>query len=212
MLAIILNKYHFMRAVFLLLISLFTLTCKKNDNDNHISLLPEMLIIDSIITTTINDHGFFYFDPHENKRTNWRSPYDFYNGTFFYRFEVKDYPSENPFMVNLCIWSDVEGNWIRYKETCCKQVPITGKGIFIASSVPSSWWYLDRPVDFTRVNDFYHMGLVLWCNESLILSDEVSVSESCWDQRDNILPLTLRLSVVAVAKGHAFSGWNSYFQ
>jgi hypothetical protein len=31
---------------------------------------------------------------------------------------------------------------------------------------------------------------------------------SHWDERDKFFPLTIRISVVAVAQGHAFSGWD----
>jgi hypothetical protein len=198
-----------MRIIFLLIFPLLLWTCKKNDNDDHVSHSPEMVIFDSILTTTADDHGFFYFNP-PNTPPNWKSPNDFYNGNFYYRFEIMDYPSEQIFLLSLCIWADIEGNWVRWKETCSDQLLISGKGIFTSYSVPSTWWNLNDPVDFSRVRDFDHMGMVVWCEDLKLLSDWSSESNSCWSQRDEILPLTLRLTVVAVAQGNTFRGWEYY--
>ncbi|MBN1416678.1 MAG: hypothetical protein JW973_16365 [Bacteroidales bacterium] len=199
-----------LKPLFLLLVLLLTLACNSND-DHNLSGSPEIVIIDSIITTTADDHGFFNFPPPAGTGSNWKSPYDFYNGSFHYRFEVIEYPSQVPFMLNLCIWSDIEGNWERWKETCCPLIPIDGKGVFTAESIPSSWWIMDdKKVDFSRVDDFDHIGMVVWCENKKNLSDWTPASSSCWDQRDAILPLTLRLTVVAIAKDHTFSGWEKY--
>jgi hypothetical protein len=198
-----------MKPAWYLLIAIAVLACHK---DNEISGTPEMLIIDSLITTTVDDHGFVNFSPPVNLGTDWSSPYDFFNGSFYYRFEIIDYPSQDPFLINLCIWSDVIGNWESWNETCTTQLPVEGKGVFTGQSSPSSWWFSKQPVDFSRVCDFDHLGLALWCANYKNLSDWIPASNSCWDQNVKILPLTLRLSIVAVAKGYTFSGWEAYIE
>jgi len=204
------NQHYSMKPLFLLLFPLLALAC-NNEDDHHLSGSPEILIIDSVITTTVAEHGFVYFKPPASTGSNWKTPYDFYRGSFHYRFEVTDYPSQQTFFLNLCIWSDIEGQWDSWKETCCDHVTIDGNGVYTAESVPSSWWmYNDVPVDFSRVDDFYNIGLVIWCENQMNLSNWVDVSSSCWDQRDTFLPLTLRLTIVAVAKEYAFSGWEKY--
>lgn len=193
------------------IIILWTLTaCDKKDTNEIRKGLPEMLIYDSVITITAADHGFFNFKPPLETGTNWKSPYDYFNGTFHSRFEIKDYPSQQPFMLSLCIWADIEGNWERWKETCTQQVPVAGKGVFTAHSVPSTWWVMNDPVDFSRADDFDHLGLVVWCQNYKNLSDWTPPSGSCWEEKDQFLPLTLRLTVVAVASDHVFSGWEKF--
>jgi len=196
-----------MRALCLLFIPFIFIACNK---DHDIPLSPEMLIVDSLITTTVNDHGFVYFFAPTSRGNNWMSPYDFYNGTFQCRFEILQYPSQKTFLISLCIWSDVVGNWDNYRETCSKQISMQGEGVYTSQSSPSSWWKLDAAVDFARVNSFYSLGLVLWCDNYQNLSDWTNGTESCWNQRNDFLPMTLRLTVVAVANDHTFSGWEDY--
>jgi hypothetical protein len=193
-----------------IIIPLFFTVCCKKDKEHTGKYQPELLVFDSVITTTADDHGFFNFEPPLEAGTNWESPYDFYNGTFYYRFEVTDYPTQQTFLLSLCIWADIEGNWDRWKETCTEQVPITGEGVFTSQSVPETWWIMNDPVDFSRIDDFDHMGLVIWCENYKNLSDMTPASNSCWEEKDNFLPLTLRLTVVAVAKDHVFSGWEEF--
>jgi len=196
-----------MRAFILFIIPIVFIACKK---DNEISGSPELLIVDSVITTTVDDHGFIYISPPVNGGSNWISPYDFYNGSFEFRYEIIQYPSQKTFLVSLCIWSDVVGNWEQHRETCTKQVTITGKGVYTSQSSPSSWWNLNEPVDFSRVNSFYSLGMALWCDNYQNLSDWTYGTESCWNQRNELLPMTLRLTVVAVANGYTFRGWEEY--
>jgi hypothetical protein len=187
----------------MLFIPLVFIACNKN---HDVPPPPEMLIIDSVMTITTNDNGFASFNAPANRGNNWLGPYDFYNGTFQCRYEILQYPSQKTFLINLCIWSDVVENWENYRETCSKQVTINGKGVFTSQSSPSSWWKLDEPVDFSRVDDFYNMGIILWCENY----QNLSYGEDCWNQRYDFLPLTIRLTVVAVAKGYTFSGWENY--
>jgi hypothetical protein len=198
-----------MRVFMLVFVPFVFIACNK---DNDVSGSPEMLIIDSVITTTVDDHGFVYFNAPVSGGSDWTSPYDFYNGTFQYRFEVRNYPSQKTFMVSVCIWADIVGNWQKWKETCAKQVPLAGNGVFTAQSSPSTWWFKDDPVDFSRADGFERMGMVLWCEDYKNLSDWTSASNSCWDQRNSFLPLTLRLTIVAVASGYTFSGWDGYIE
>jgi hypothetical protein len=196
-----------MRASLLLIIALGFMACNK---DKEISGSPEMLVIDSTITTTVDDHGFIYIYLPASAGSNWRYPYDFYNGTFECRYDIIDYPTQKTFLVSLCIWSDIVGNWESYRETCTHRVTVTGNGAYFSQSSPSSWWTLGEPVDFSRVKDFFSLGIALWCDNYLNLSDWTPETESCWDQRNDILPLTMRFTLVIVAKGYTFSGWERY--
>jgi len=59
-----------MRAFILFIIPIVFIACKK---DNEISGSPELLIVDSVITTTVDDHGFIYISPPVNGGSNWIS-------------------------------------------------------------------------------------------------------------------------------------------
>lgn len=198
-----------MKVFIFIFISTIILSCKKNESAG-VHFRPEILVFDSIVTTTDEDHGFFFFNPPKKFGINWIFPYNFYNGTFYFRFKVIDLPNDTSLMINFCIWADIEGDWITWKETCSDHIYIAGKGTFTAQSVPSKWWNKNVPVDFSRVNDFERMGIALWCDDYRNLSDWTYPESSCWGDREILLPLTLRITVVAVAKGSTFSGWASY--
>jgi hypothetical protein len=210
LLALTISKISLMGRLYFMLLLIVILSCRKDSIQNEPRGGAEALIYDSIFTTTENDHGFFHFLPRASSGDNWRMPYDFFNGIWYYRFEIIDYPSDTSFMLSLCIWADLTDYGASWKETCCGHVPVSGRGVFTASSVPSSWWLLNEPVDFSRVTDFDRMGLVLWCNDYQNLSDWISSAAECWGGRENLLPMTVRLTIVAVAGDTAFSGWEGY--
>jgi hypothetical protein len=201
-----------MKPIFSVLLLILFCSCREDQPGEILTNGAEVLIYDSIFTTTENDHGFFHFLPFSATGENWLSPYDFYNGTWYYRFEIIDYPSDTSFILSLCIWADLTDYGASWKETCCDHVPVSGRGVFTASSVPSSWWLLNDPVDFTRVADFDRMGLVLWCNDYHNVSDWISSAADCWNEREVLLPMTLRLTIVAVAGDNTFSGWETYIK
>ena len=174
----------------------------------------EVLIYDGTFTTTTADHGFAYFHAAPAAGTDWLAPANLHEGRWHIRYEVLDYPSDKPFQLSVCIWADVEregGKWKTWRETCARQTPISGKGVFTASSSPADWWCLNgEPVDFARVRDFEKLGLVLWSADRRNMSDWVPAAESSWDQAKDFLPLTVRVSIVAVTKGDFFSGWERH--
>jgi hypothetical protein len=162
----------------------------------------EFLMFDRTFTTTEGDHGFYFFPPDDANGGNWASPDDYYNGRWETRYEIMDYPTSEPFMLSTCIWQDGIS-----RETCSGQHAITGTGVFTQSSVPSSWWKKDAPVEFSRVSAFNHIGLVLWCANWQNCSDWVS---GCWNEHNKFLPLHMRLTIVLVSAGSTFSGWDNY--
>ena len=184
----------------------------------HVVMQPaaaqEMLLFDSTFTATAAEHGFHYFRVDSGFADNWVEPLNYFEGTFHFRYEILDYPSADPFMLSVCIWSDVQrssqGKWETWRETCAPRWPISGRGVFTTCSTPAGWWQINKqnPVDFTRVKDFLKLGIVFWCANGKNLSDWVPADKGCWPLRDALLPMKMRVTVVAVAKGHNFSGWS----
>jgi hypothetical protein len=167
-----------------------------------------MRIFDETFVSTEDEHGFHYFKVDSACSENWLDPFNYYEGTFHFRYEIIDYPSNEPFILNACIWSDQESNEL-WRESCPSHFSIPGKGVFTTQTSPSTWWQLhtDRPVDFSRVGDFHNLGIVFWCANGKNLSDWVPEENGCWSQRDLLLPMKMRVTIIAVAKGYEFSGW-----
>lgn len=174
----------------------------------------EVVLYDGTFTTTVDDHGFRYFHAAPAAGLDWLTPANFYEGELHIRYEVLDYPSDKPFQLSVCIWADVakeNGKWKNWRETCARQTPIWGKGVFTQSSTPSDWWCLNgEPVDFGRIRDFEKLGLVLWSHDRRNMSDWVPADKSSWDQAKDFLPLTVRVTLLGVSKDDSFSGWEHH--
>lgn len=168
----------------------------------------EFLVHDDIFTldeTGDHNHGFYWYDSIDGTPSDWQSPDDYFNGEFFIRFEVLSQATARMSYMQYCFWQD-DGA----RETCSPHLELNGSGsVATHHSSPSTWWALDdNPVDFSRPEDFNHLGTPLWNSDRCIVSDW---SDSfCWDDRDDYFPMTARMTVVAVSAGSTFSGWSSY--
>lgn len=174
------------------------------------SIAQEMRLLDQTFTATEAERGFHYFSVDSTFSDNWIVPFNYHDGAFYVRFKILDYPSKEPFNLSMCIWSDVKGSWETWSETCFTALPISGRGVFTTvTEPPSKWWQLhpEKPVDFNRVRDFKRLGIVYWCANYKNLSDWVPEDGGCWPERNLFLPMKMRVTVVAVAKGYEFSGW-----
>lgn len=151
--------------------------------------------------------------------TNWKKPNDFENGNFHLRLKILEQPSDSAFKVQLGFWQDVdkEGG---HSETISSHVLFEGgSGELLETDLgsPSSWWQLrpDEPVDFTRPGDFYQIGLALWKAEPFCIpmAQGWQNSNACENPEQaaaEFFPMKARVTVVAVAAGTTFSGWENY--
>ena len=94
-----------------------------------------------------------------------------------------------------------------------------GPGTYIEGDLgtPSTWWQKreDAVVDFSRPQDFYRIGIVLWKEDPrcLPMAQGWNNRNQCDDPENEALhffPMTAKVTVVAVAEGHTFSGWENY--
>jgi hypothetical protein len=151
--------------------------------------------------------------------TNWKSPNNFEEGNFYLRFEVLEQPTDSSFYIQFGIWQDLdkEGG---YSETVSSISLLEGgNGSYVEAGLgtPSTWWQKrgDAKVDFKRPEDFYRIGLVLWKEDPLCLpmAQGWNNSNQCPNPETealNFFPMTARVTVVAVAEGSTFSGWDNY--
>lgn len=157
-------------------------------------------------------YGFYWWHTksHPNygelSSTDWTSPNNYADGEFRMRIEVISQPSSTPFYVQLGIWQD-EGELPHHSETVASRKEVSGgAGSVYEGSLgsPRSWW--DHPegdlVDFTRPEDFYRIGIVLWNKSPLCIPMGHDWNPSgCPEFKDNFFPMEVRVTITAYPSG-----------
>ena len=192
--------------ILLISFSLFLLFTLSLSSSVHAQTsIKEFLIYDEVFTFTESEHGFHLFPYNSGAPANWQYPQNFNEGQFHVRIESRTLPTNTHFRLSTCIWQDNND-----REACSTQWNIPSRGTYTFSDSPAyNWWNNGNPIDFSRPHDFQYLGLVLWNEYGENVSDWVD--GSIWNNyKDLLLPMTLRLTVVAVANGSTFSGWNNY--
>jgi len=183
----------------------------------------ELLILDDVFTFATpcagncglfdgTAHGFYEVPPPAGPPSDWTSPDDYHAGLWYVRFEVRSQATSRASRMQVCIWqSDSD-------ETCSTLVTLDGPGAIVtASSSPTSWW-LGGTVDFANPSAFQGIGSPLWsdgqpCSDgdpAHVAICDWGGTDCCWDDRNDYFPMTVRMTVVAVAPGSTFSGWDTY--
>ena len=150
--------------------------------------------------------------------TNWRSPNDYWNGTFYAYYEVIDVPTNQPFRMQMGIFQyyPSAANWDgqNYYETCSTIIPTlqgVGDVVQVNYGSPSGWWqHPNGAVDFTRVYDFESVGPVMYSATPGATGILYPPDAAAWAVRTNYFPCTIKVIVVAVSAGSTFSGWDNY--
>jgi hypothetical protein len=164
----------------------------------------------------VNDDcgGYHYWTGLGNApSTNWTTPYDYENGQFYFRFEIISQPSNEPFNLTMCVWTELVSTPPYYKEECIGYSQnIAGTGTIVTYNSPVT--YVNNAIDWTDMSKLWHFGYVLFI-DGINVSPTISCSDAAgvakWNEKiDYYLPLTMRSTVVAVANGYTFSGWGNY--
>lgn len=163
----------------------------------------EVLVYDWNKPVTKGEKGFpRSFPPKGNG--NWKSPTDFANGTYHYRVQIKKQPKAQDMKLQYCVWQD---NFTR--ENCGKQVKLKGSpGTVVTWSQPVTgmWRKNGSTIDYGRARQAD--GFAIWNNKGPV-SDYAGMKWSGANPSD-WYPLDVRMTVVVVAKGATFSGWDKY--
>jgi hypothetical protein len=186
--------------------------------------VPEFLLYDETFTWTDQTggdgcQGFHYWtDLGGGTYTNWKSPYDFQNGTFYFRYEIIEQPAlpgggYHQFGLSFCIWSAFNGS--TWKETCADPHFFNGPGSVVTSAESPANWFVHAygNIDWTNLGLLWHFGNPTWYDGSTILASAncTSAPADIWNNhRGEVYPLKMRMTIVAVAQGHSFSGWDYY--
>ena len=152
----------------------------------------------------------YWYDIGNAPSTNWKTPYDFQNGLYYFRFEVISQPSSDPFKLNMCIWTEYNaGVW---KEECTGMSPVMGgAGSKVTFSTPVTYQLNGVPIDWTNLSKLWRMGNPIFVNgHNLGPNEWCTANPEEWVHVDQYFPMTLRMTIVAVASGYTFSGWANY--
>ncbi len=179
----------------------------------------EFLITDETYTYDESLHGFKFWDIDnvEDAPPNWKTPYDYENGEIYARYEVLSQPSTRPCMFQFGIWQNTaNSNSDCGREVMSNLYTLSGPGSVVEThSSPTTWWqsypsqsYSDAPVDFSRPDRFCYAGTPMWSDNRKIVSDWESDGD--WALRSYYLPMTVRVTAVAVPAGGTFSGWDCW--
>lgn len=170
------------------------------------STATEMLVFEVNRKVTKKDKGFPRDEPPRSEvNGDWTTPVNFANGTFYYRVEIFKQPQPQPMQLQFCVWQDK-----LVLEACGPTASLTGNaGTVVTWSEPIKKMYKKNglPIDWTRPRQRY--GLAIKNSNGLPVS---SFSGWNWNGEDPALwyPMTMRFTVVVVAKGKTFSGWQNY--
>jgi hypothetical protein len=146
---------------------------------------------------TMPDYG-------EMSPTDWTSPDNYYAGQFRLRFEVLEQPTDEPFEVQFGIWQDLNKGEA-YPLTVGTRVVISRGTVFEGSiGSPANWYNKESGdrVDFSRPEDFFRMGLVLWNPDPLCIPQGTDWDPNgCPEHADKFFPMRARLKITAYASG-----------
>jgi hypothetical protein len=181
----------------------------------------EFLIFDGQITWNEDAKSAFYmFMPDASMPANWLYPNDYYNGMIYTRYEILSVATKTPCGMQFGIFQ-----WhpnAKQQDFCgelCEKIRWLNNGVGSVAengSSPSTWWKAYGGVDFSRMGDIQSLCPTIWCNDPVWPvgkpgqgGDDAGIA---WSKRFNWFPITLRVTIVAVSAGSAFSGWSNYIQ
>jgi len=133
---------------------------------------------------------------------NWVSPNNYYNGEFTLSVEVVSQPSDDPFWIQFGIWADYSKGSLHTETVAARQYVNGGSGSSGSWSLgsPSGWWNKQPsdPLDFSRADDFYRIGVVLWNTDPLCIPMGTEWNaDGCPEFGDKFFPMTVRIRVYA---------------
>jgi hypothetical protein len=176
------------------------------------AIAHEMLLFNDIINfpNSTDTNGFYYFYYNADMPVNWKSPDDYYNGQIYVRYELISEKTSTQVGLQIGIWQLLPPETGEIFETMSDIATLNGPGSIVTmNSSPSSWWKLNGGVDYTQMDLTWHFGINPWKmpDNKQIRQENASV----WAERNTYwFPMKVYVTIVAVASGHSFSGWNNY--
>jgi hypothetical protein len=183
------------------------------------SFAGEFALLNTTITLTADDNGFKFFYDLNKGPVNWVSPDNYRDGTMYFRYEMISQPGDDASYFSFDIWGDHDGSY--YTESAAPlSAALNGAGsVSTFSATPSTFYARPGygPVDFTDRTTFWRWGVCHWFskNPNYLLAPYPSYSDDpqsqpAWETNYLWLPVTIKVTVVAVSQGSVFSGWDNY--
>lgn len=190
-----------------------TLTGTSGGSGGPSNIGPEFVIINDVIDFPNNtdNNGFYFFGYNPSMPSNWVSNYNYVTGQVYTRYEIISQATNTPVGLQFGIWQKIpEGTGTLYENMETVRV-LNGPGSVVTNnSSPSTWWAYNGGVDFTQMNIVWHFGI----NPYKVVPSNVQIrseNPEVWNERYTYwFPMKVRVTVVAVANGYTFSGWQNY--
>ncbi len=180
----------------------------------------EFAIMNQTITLTSTNNGFYFIYDTDKGPVNWVSPDNYRDGTVYFRFEMVSMPTTSPSYFSFDIWGDYDATAKTYSESAAPISPaLTHNGAVVTfSSSPKNWYNhpVHGAVNWSNRNTFWRWGICHWFSKSpnyLLAPKNWSNSPESWDawtHKEDWLPVTIKVIIVAVSEGSSFSGWSNY--
>ncbi len=167
---------------------------------------PELLVFDWNEPVEQWHHGFPWDNPPmPSANGNWTSPINYAAGTLHFRAEIYSQPVAQNNMMQFCIWQ-----YNNVLENCSGLALVTGTPgnvVTWSQGVQDLWKKDDNSIDWVNPRDRY--GAVIKNSAGLPVSDFLGWN---WNGEDPYewYPLNMRFTVIVVAPGRSFSGWDNY--
>lgn len=165
----------------------------------------EMLVFDWNKEVTEAQSGFPWDKP-PLANGNWITPINYAEGTFYLRAEVRSIPvNQDDMKVQFCIWQDSSR-----LENCTRTVDVPGRAGTVVEwsvGVQNLWKKNGVIIDWSRAR--HRNGFAIKNGAGDPVSD---YSGWNWngENPEHWYPMNARFTVVVVAKGQTFSGWDTY--
>jgi hypothetical protein len=182
----------------------------------------EFLVFSGTRTFTVSDKGFHYYfhsrssQPLDTWPKDWTKPDEYWQGVWWVRVKLINSPKGKEFTLQPCIWMhDTDGKSTTEDEleSCGDRLNLERPGVYEITTKPlANWWHKakgEQKVDISRPHHFKRLGLVLRKVPNGYISP-YNITPNNWKERDDYLPFDFHLTIVAVAYGATFSGWENY--
>lgn len=170
--------------------------------------IPELVFFDWSGPVTKAWHGFPSEQP-PRENGDLTAPYNYGEGTFHIRAEIFSQPIAQNMRLQFCVWQPYNGDAYG-NEQCGKLRSVTGNpgSILTWSETEASMWVL-HPIEWDRSRT--RVSFVVKNSDNDPISDYLGWN---WfgEDPDAWYPLNIRFTIILVAKGQVFSGWNNYSQ
>ncbi len=168
----------------------------------------ELLVFDWNGPVTQANRGFPYDQP-PIANGDWTSPVNYAEGTLYFRVQVRSQPVAQDMRIQFCFWQAKNGYNFEL-ETCGQTANVRGvPGTVVtwSAEISKMWKRLNNPLEWDRPR--YRNGAAIKNTAGEPVSDYNGWN---WNGENPAqwYPLDMRYTVVVVAKGATFSGWDNY--